>query len=492
MTAYIELDPPHIPWYKLRSRHVAAVYMYFLSYLDVVPPNERELLLLNHQRQRQQMKKSEKVPVYRTVKFDPSNTQFFFEEKEGKADDKNKNKKEKYMEKDEDKHEGKRETQWEKMETEEEEREEKKTFVKEASNIFQVEREIRPIIKKSTCSSSTADWPPTNEVDNSRNFHPSFPDDTFSNDDLSTSSSLAVMEPDLTTRSSLESTHSLITHHHFHDTFINSHDDNHNHKSNGSVVSGSDGLDHGDDEDDEEEEAEVEKNKKGQSESFHSHKCFPTISRPSSNSSIHPSGLDTLMIGMEKEKGGDKFGHKNRSIYSFLKARYGEEDLSNAISFSPKKDKQQPRKNQLQKKEIDPEKMDLAHLQFLTSHHHKQKQQQEQAETRKQNEQKLDRQKSTSFKKDNENEERNSNEGSGEEGENRTNPYRQNQTQNHAQTHTQNQNQTILTQEEREKLLSSYPQIARISDDEIRNLMNTNFAVEQGIKSIIFRLIRFW
>ena len=37
-----------------------------------------------------------------------------------------------------------------------------------------------------------------------------------------------------------------------------------------------------------------------------------------------------------------------------------------------------------------------------------------------------------------------------------------------------------------------YTKIAKASDDEIRNLMNTNFVVEQGIKSIISRLIRFW
>ena len=32
LTAFFELDIPHIPWYKLRARHVAAPYLYFLSF----------------------------------------------------------------------------------------------------------------------------------------------------------------------------------------------------------------------------------------------------------------------------------------------------------------------------------------------------------------------------------------------------------------------------------------------------------------------------
>ena len=32
LTAFVQLDPPDIPWYRLRARHVAAVHMYFLSF----------------------------------------------------------------------------------------------------------------------------------------------------------------------------------------------------------------------------------------------------------------------------------------------------------------------------------------------------------------------------------------------------------------------------------------------------------------------------
>lgn len=32
LTAFFELNPPHIPWYKLRARHVAAPYLYFMSF----------------------------------------------------------------------------------------------------------------------------------------------------------------------------------------------------------------------------------------------------------------------------------------------------------------------------------------------------------------------------------------------------------------------------------------------------------------------------
>lgn len=34
VTAFFHLTPPHIPWWRLRSRHVSAPYLYFLSFAD--------------------------------------------------------------------------------------------------------------------------------------------------------------------------------------------------------------------------------------------------------------------------------------------------------------------------------------------------------------------------------------------------------------------------------------------------------------------------
>ena len=31
-TAFFELNPAHIPWYKFRARHLSATYLYFMSF----------------------------------------------------------------------------------------------------------------------------------------------------------------------------------------------------------------------------------------------------------------------------------------------------------------------------------------------------------------------------------------------------------------------------------------------------------------------------
>jgi len=50
LTAFVQLDPPGIPWYRLRSRHVAAVYMYFLSFGHAVDgPRLKKADLRRHQ-----------------------------------------------------------------------------------------------------------------------------------------------------------------------------------------------------------------------------------------------------------------------------------------------------------------------------------------------------------------------------------------------------------------------------------------------------------
>eukprot|EP00624_Nannochloropsis_granulata_P002526 evm.model.NODE_22740_length_8389_cov_39.273216.2 len=50
LTAFVQLDPPDIPWYRLRARHVAAVHMYFLSFSHSVDgPKLKKADLRRHQ-----------------------------------------------------------------------------------------------------------------------------------------------------------------------------------------------------------------------------------------------------------------------------------------------------------------------------------------------------------------------------------------------------------------------------------------------------------
>ncbi len=50
LTAFVQLDPPGIPWYRLRSRHVAAMHMYFLSFSHAADgPKLRKADLRRHQ-----------------------------------------------------------------------------------------------------------------------------------------------------------------------------------------------------------------------------------------------------------------------------------------------------------------------------------------------------------------------------------------------------------------------------------------------------------